>query len=103
MRVKKTMQSFKDRQPDYRYDLLGNEKASVMIFKYVGEAIQEGDEESSFLYDTNNFIVNKEEITEEMIAADPLSWIDFDNLEPTFEEQVITALNDIGEVLGGLL
>ena len=38
-----------------------------------------------------------------MIAADPLSWIDFDNLEPTFEEQVITALNDIGEVLGGLL
>ena len=104
--MKQRIAEFPTQQEPYLYQLQNDGRAVVFIRDFIREdhrKSEEGTEEVLFVYNENEFIVNSEEITEEMIAANPLSWIDYDNIEPTFEEQVITALNDIGEFLGGLL
>ena len=104
--MKQRIAEFPTAQGPYLYQLQFDGSAVVFIREFIREEhreTEEGSEEVLFVYNENEFIVDSKEITEEMIAANPLSWIDYDNTEPTFEEQVITALNDIGEFLGGLL
>ena len=104
--MKQRIAEFPTAQGPYLYQLQSDGSAVVFIREFIREEhreTEEGSEEVLFVYNENEFRVDSKEITEEMIAADPLSWIDYDNTEPTFEEQVITALNDIGEFLGGLL
>ena len=104
--MKQRVAEFPTQQEQYLYQLQTDGSAVVFIREFLREEhreTEEGTEEVLFIYNENEFTVDSNEITEEMIAANPLSWIDYDNTEPTFEEQVITALNDIGEYLGGLI
>lgn len=104
--MKQRVAEFPTQQEQYLYQLQTDGSAVVFIREFLREEhreTEEGTEEVLFIYNENEFTVDSNEITEEMIAANPLSWIDYDNTEPSFEEQVITALNDIGEYLGGLL
>ena len=72
---------FSDRQPDYRYMPLGNGLADVFIYKFVEEHHSETEEgeETSFIYEFNEFRVNEDEITEEMISENPLDYLDYSN------------------------
>lgn len=84
---------FSDRQPEYRYMPLGNGLADVFIYKFVEEHYSELGEEGtgpSFIYDFNEFRVNTEEITEEMIAEAPFDYLDYSpkKVEITLEQRV---------------
>lgn len=91
----KQNQSYMERQPDYKYQELGNGYADVFIFKFIEERIEEEDNRPVFIYDTNEFRVNIEEIPEELISADPLSWLTYDPSIPNISlEERMTAIED---------
>lgn len=94
---------FSDMQPSYRYMPLGNGKADVFIYSFIGEVVNEEDNSTSFLYDFNEFRVDMEEITEEMISADPLSYLDYSNEIPdiSLEERVSAMEDAFMELIGG--
>lgn len=84
---------FSDEQPSYRYFPLGNGKADVFIYKFIEEVTDE--EGTSFIYDMNEFKVDIEEISEEVIAENPLDWIDYDSTIPNIPiEERISAMED---------
>lgn len=97
---------FSERQPDYRYMPLGNGMADVFIYKFVEEHHSESEEgeDTSFIYEFNEFRVNEDEITEEMISENPLDYLDYSNEveDVTLEERVNTIENYLLEqILGG--
>jgi len=94
---------FSDMQPDYRYMPLGNGMADVFIYKFIEEKKSEEDESTSFIYDLNEFRVNMEEITEEMISEDPLDYLDYSNEIPdiSLEERVSAMEDAFMELIGG--
>ena len=100
---------FSDRQPEYRYMPLGNGFADVFIYKFVEEHYSELGEEGtgpSFIYDFNEFRVNTEEITEEMIASAPFDYLDYSTeAEDIALEERISAIEDaiveLAEVITG--
>ena len=104
--MKQRIAEFPTAQGPYLYQLQSDGSAVVFIREFIREEhreTEEGSEEVLFVYNENEFRVDSKEITEEMIAADPLSWLTYDDTIPSFETQVITALNDLGEVVGELL
>lgn len=95
---------FSERQPDYRYMPTSNEKADVFIYKFIEESKSEEDESTSFIYDMNEFKVNTEEITEDMIKEDPLSWINYNpNIEDISLASRIEALEDAMLEMGEMI
>jgi len=91
----KLNQSYMERQPDYKYQELGNGFADVFIFRFVEERKSEEDGSTSFIYDTNEFRVKVDEISEELISDDPLSWIEYDPSIPNISlEERMTAIED---------
>ena len=84
----KQNQSYMERQPDYKYQELGNGYADVFIFKFIEERIEEEDNRPEFR-------VNVEEIPEELISEDPLSWLTYDPTIPNISlEERMTAIED---------
>lgn len=105
MSVKKDVE-FSERQPSYKYYLIGNGLADIFILKNE-RIVERRDDDTSdpynvYLYDMNEFRANAEEITEELIQDDPLNWFDYDPSIPniTLEERV-TVVEDVIEVLLG--
>ena len=100
---------FSDRQPDYRYMPIGDGLADVFIYKFIEEHYSTLGEEGtgpSFIYEFNEFRVNTEEITEEMIAEDPLSYLDYSTeVEEIALKERISAIEDaiveLAEVITG--
>lgn len=99
---------FSDKQPEYRYMPLGNGLADVFIYKFVEEYYSELGEGNgpSFIYDFNEFRVNAEEITEEMIASAPFDYLDYSTeVENIALEERISAIEDaiveLAEVITG--
>lgn len=91
----KQNQSYMEKQPDYKYQPLGNGYADVFIFRFVEETIDEQDKRPVFIYDTNEFRVKVDEISEELISSDPLSWINYDPSIPSISlEERMTAIED---------
>ena len=99
---------FTEKQPDYRYFKVNDERADIFIYKFIEEIDSNGigggsisfDEEGNVInvevnednhvysYKVNCFTVDPNEITEEMIKENPLDYIDY--VKPTEEvEQVI--------------
>ena len=70
-------------------------ETSIFIFKFIEERIEEEDNRPVFIYDTNEFRVNVEEIPEELISEDPLSWLTYDPTIPNISlEERMTAIED---------
>lgn len=88
--------NFSEPQPDYRYFLIEKNRADVIIHDFIGE---ETDEEgsTSFVYHINCFSVDPDELTEEMVKADPMRYMDF---SPSKEEaDRLTALEQQNTML----
>lgn len=100
----KVKASFSEKQPNYRYMPIGNDLADVFIYKFIEEEISEEDGSTSFLYEQNEFRININEITEEMIKENPLDYLDYSNeIENINLEDRISAIEgaivELAEVL----
>ena len=100
--------SFYDKQKPYKYMPLGDGRADVFIRKFIEEREELNEEDSTktilFIYDENQFRVNMEEITEEMIKENPLSWLDYNPNIPDISlqeriEAIEEAILELGEVM----
>lgn len=83
---------FNERDLSYRYMPQSDGTAHVFIYKFIEEkenTLEEGNT-PSFIYDFNEFVVNMDEITEEMIAANPLDYLNYSpqKIEITLEQRV---------------
>ncbi len=86
---------FNEKQPDYRYFPLENGKADVFIYKFIEEITNEETEQVSFLYIQNEFRVNQDEITEEMIKKNPLDYLNYSNEPENIPlEERVSAIED---------
>lgn len=98
---------FYEKQDEYRYFPLGDGRADVFIREFIREekeVDEDGNETVLFVYNQNEFRINMEEITEDMIKEDPLSWIDFNPIVPVvpMEERISVmedALLEMAEVI----
>lgn len=63
---------FSGKQPAYKYMDKGNGKADIFIYDYLGEVIEENEENSQTMYNYNMIVyeVNTDEVTEEDVASD---------------------------------
>lgn len=98
----KVRENFSQEQPAYRYFPLRDGKADVFIYSFVEEVVKE--DETSFIYDMNEFKVNQDEITEKMIKKNPMKYIDYSNEEynASLEERVSAmedAVMELSEVI----
>ena len=83
---------FSEDNLNYKYMPLGDGTADVFIYKYIGENTEESEEGNtpSFIYEFNEFNVKVDEITEEMISASPLEYLNYQPaiVEITLEQRV---------------
>lgn len=104
---------FMNKQPDYRYFKVNDERADIFIYKFIEEIDSNGigggtisfDEEGNVInvevnedshvysYKVNCFTVDPNEITEEMIKENPLDYIDY--VKPTEEVEQDEYLLDL--------
>lgn len=100
MRVKAV---FSERQPDYKYMERGDGTADVFINNFIKKERNEEDSNFSFIYEQNEFRVNTDEITEEMISESPLDWIDYSNVaeEVSIEDRVSAIEDAVMELIIG--
>ena len=83
--------TFTEKQPDYRYFPLADGKADVFIYSYIGEITEkEGESESVvYEYNINEFRVSQNLITEEMIKANPMKYLEYKPISvPTDHERL---------------
>ena len=99
---------FSEDNLSYKYMPLGDGTADVFIYKFIEEKIDDSEEgtEPSFIYDFNEFRVNVDEVTEEMIEANPLDYLNYPEVPETItlEERVSAmeeAIVDLVEVIMG--
>lgn len=91
----RTKAVFSEKQPDYKYMPLGDGKADVFINKFIEKVKDEEDGQFSFIYEQNEFRINAEEITEEMIKKNPLDYLDYSNTAEDIPiEERISAMED---------
>ena len=92
MRVKAV---FSEMQPDYKYMVRGDGKADVFINKFIEKVKNEEDKTFSFIYEQNEFRVDPNEITEEMIQSNPMDYLDYSNeVENVPLEERVSAMED---------
>ena len=86
---------FSEKQPSYRYMNLGNGMADVFVLNYIGEEINEEDNSTSFIYEMNEFRVDSNAITEEMIKDDPMEYLHYSSdVEKIALEERVSAIED---------
>lgn len=70
---------FTELQPEYRYNLINEEKAEIIIFKYLETAIKDtdGQEFEEYIYQMNIFNAHPKQITEDMVAENPMSFLNY--------------------------
>lgn len=86
-----TKTSFTEKPSDYNYFPLSNGKADVFVRVFDHE---ETDEEGnvSYIYLTNEFRVDQNLITEEMVATNPSKYLEYDVPGPVTEGERLDAL-----------
>lgn len=96
--MKQRIAEFPDQQEQYLYQMQNDGSAVVFIREFLREnhiESEEGPEEVLFIYNENEFIVDSNEITEEMIAEDPLSWLEYNPSEDLSLEDRVSLLENI--------
>lgn len=86
----KVKTEYNETQPEFRYMDKHDGTADVFINSFIEEKVNEEDGSTSFIYDKNEFTVNTDEITEEMIAANPMDYLDYPpkKIEISLEQRV---------------
>lgn len=86
---------FSEKQPSHRYMELGNGMADVFILNYIGEEKNEEDNSTSFIYEMNEFRVDANVITEEMIKENPMEYLHYSSdIEKIALEERVSAIED---------
>lgn len=67
--------------PEYIYMPLPSGEVDVFIYKFISE-----DEDGMYEYETNEFRTTV--ITEDMVAKDPLKYLDYKEIVPTIDEKI---------------
>lgn len=83
--------TFTEKQPDYRYFPLADGKADVFIYSYIGESTDES-ESVVYDYDMNEFRVPQNMITEEMIKANPMKYLEYVPINPPTDHERLEAM-----------
>ena len=93
--------AFSENQPDYRYFPLADGMADVFVYSFVGEDTEkvgmgeEITETKVFLYDVNEFRVGQDIVTEDMVMAEPLKYLEYQvPIEETTEDLMLEVLAD---------
>ncbi|MBQ9657140.1 MAG: hypothetical protein IJV31_00030 [Clostridia bacterium] len=86
----KVLTEYNERQPEFKYMDKHDGTADVFINKFIEEKTNEEDGSTSFIYEKNEFTVNTNEITEEMISENPMNYLDYPpkKIEITLEQRV---------------
>lgn len=82
--------------PSYLYQLLPSGMASVSIMKFIEEETRQNDDGENYtvyIYESNDFIINPEVITEEMVSENPEDYLDYVIEDVSLEERT-KALED---------
>ena len=86
---------FSEKQPNYRYMPISETMADVFIYKFIEELPSQEDNSIQYVHDMNEFRVNSNEITEEIIAKDPLKYLDYQPEDVVIQlEDRVNALED---------
>ena len=86
-----TKSVFTEKQGNYSYFPLRNGMADVFVRQFDHE---ETDEEGNvnYIYNTNEFRVSQDQITEEMVAANPMKYLNYQTPGPITEMERLDAL-----------
>lgn len=83
--------TFTEKQPDYRYFPLADGNADIFIYRYIGESTETTDESESVVYeyDINEFRVSQDLVTEDMVKANPMKYLEYKPIPvPTDHERL---------------
>lgn len=89
--------SFSEKQPNYRYFKIENGMTDIFIYSFVGEDTEkhsvgeEITETKVFLYDVNEFRVGQDIVTEDMIRANPVDYLEYVPHIPPTQLDIIEA------------
>lgn len=92
-----TRAEFTEEQPQYRYMKIDDEYADVFIYSFIEISEyqnMDADNQKIYVYDMNVFRCNQSDITEDMIKADPLSYLDYVQENEKSPEQQLKELED---------
>lgn len=97
--------TFTEKQPDYRYFPVSDNYADVFIYSFIEEttetysnSMEETEttaETTVFVYDVNEFHVPQNEVTEDMVKAEPLKYLNYIKpVEESTEDLMLEVLAD---------
>ena len=86
--------TFMDKQPAYRYFPLADGNADIFVYRYIGENTETTDESESVVYeyDINEFRVSQSMITEDMVKANPMKYLDYKPVSPPTDHERLEAM-----------
>lgn len=86
--------NFTEKQPDYRYFPLAEGNADIFIYRYIGESTEKADESESVVYeyDMNEFKVPQNLITEDMVKANPMKYLEYKPVSPPTDHERLEAM-----------
>ena len=86
--------NFTEKQPDYRYFPLADGKADIFIYSYIGESTETTDESETtvYEYDMNEFRVPQNLITEDMVKANHIKYLEYTPINPPTDHERLEAM-----------
>lgn len=86
--------TFTEKQPDYRYFPLADGNADIFIYRYMGESTEKTDESETtvYEYDMNEFRVPQNLITEDMVKANPMKYLEYKPVSPPTDHERLEAM-----------
>ena len=86
--------TFTEKQPEYRYFPLADGKADIFIYSYIGESTETTGESESVVYeyDMNEFRVPQNLITEDMVKANPMKYLEYTPINPPTDHERLEAM-----------
>ena len=98
--------TFTEKQPNYRYFPLADGNADIFIYSYIGESTETTGESESVVYeyDMNEFRVPQNLITEDMVKANPMKYLEYKPISvPTDHERLEAMEQALIEILNEVL
>ena len=86
--------TFTEKQPDYRYFPLADGKADVFVYDYIGKSKETTDESETTVYEynMNEFRVSQNLITEDMVKANPMKYLEYKPVSPPTDHERLEAM-----------
>ena len=86
--------TFTEKQPDYRYFPLADGNADIFIYSYIGKSTEKTDENETTVYEynMNEFRVPQNLITEDMVQANPMKYLEYTPINPPTDHERLEAM-----------